>query len=230
VSKLSPDDRRKVEREVLASRGDLLFSRALILFEGETEEQALTIFAESYWGATAHEKGFSFVGCGGANYQPFVWLAESLGIKWYILCDGEDKTISSVSGQLKKLDLEEVTKLSNCVVINGKADYEGHLLNEGYLGAIETGLDAVLGPGSIDKFINDQHGTLGKKVDGKQVPRDYKSAGGRERAAKDLMQSRKTRFCGPIAMAIVQLPDESKRVPPAIRKLFDKISADLKDD
>jgi putative ATP-dependent endonuclease of the OLD family len=230
VSKLSADDRRKVEREVLASRGDLLFSRALILFEGETEEQALAIYAESYWGATAHEKGFSFVGCGGSNYQPFVWLAESLGIRWYILCDGEDKTVKSVDGQLKKLGLNEVTKLDNCSVIHGKTDYEGHLLNEGYLGAIEKGLDAMSGAGSLDKYINDLHGTVGKKVDGVQVQRDYKSPGGRERAARDLMQDRKTRCSGPIATAIVELADHSKRIPPAIRKLFSKVSADLKED
>jgi putative ATP-dependent endonuclease of OLD family len=230
VSRLSADDRRKVEREVLTSRGDLLFSRALILFEGETEEQALAIFAESYWAATAHEKGFSFVGCGGSNYRPFVWLAESLGIEWYILCDGEDAAVTSVNAQLKKLGLDDVTKLDNCSVIGGKTDYEGHLLNEGYLDAIEIGLDAVLGAGSLDKYINDLHGTLGKKVDGKQVPRDYKSAGGRERAAKDRMQDRKTRLSGPIATAIVELADKSKRIPAAIRKLFDKVSADLKED
>jgi len=170
------------------------------------------------------------VGCGGSNYQPFVWLAESFGMRWYILCDGEDKTVKGVNGQLKKLGLGEVTKLDNCSVIDGKADYEGHLLSEGYLVAIEKGFDAVLGVGSLDKYINDLHGTVGKKVDGNQVQRDYKSAGGRERAAKDLMQERKTRFSGPIATAIVELADQSKRVPPAIRKLFAKVSADLKED
>ena len=103
MSKLTADERRKLEREVLASHGDLLFARALILFEGETEEQALPIFAESYWGATAHEKGFSFVGCGGANYFPFVWLAKSFGVNWYILCDGEEKTIARTNAQLKRI-------------------------------------------------------------------------------------------------------------------------------
>ena len=124
VSKLNADERRKLEREVLASHGDLLFSRALILFEGETEEQAFPIFAESYWAATAHEKGFSFVGCGGANYFPFVWLAESFGVGWYILCDGEDKTIARTNAQLKKIGLQTVDKLDNVSVIEGKTGYE----------------------------------------------------------------------------------------------------------
>ena len=212
---------------MLASRGDLLFSRALILFEGETEEQALPIFAESYWGATAHEKGFSFVGCGGANYFPFVWLANSFGISWYILCDGEDKTITRTSVQLKKIDLPPAENLSNVTVIDGKANYEGHLIAAGYMDAIETGFTTVLGTGYFDQYIEDQHGKAGKKIDGKETKRDYKSDGGRERAAKDLLDERKTRLSTAVATAIVELADEQRRVPPAIRKLFDKVSADL---
>jgi putative ATP-dependent endonuclease of the OLD family len=231
VSKLTADERRKLEREVLASRGDLLFSRALILFEGETEEQALPIFAESYWGATAHEKGFSFVGCGGANnYFPFVWLAESFGISWYILCDGEDKSITSTNGQLKRIGLPTVDRLDNVSVIDKKNDYEGHLIDTGYMDAIETAFTAALGAGHFDQYIKGLHGKPGKKIDGKQTTRDYESSGGRERAARDLLEDWKTRLSTPVATAIVELGDEKRRVPPAIRKLFDKISEDLKED
>ena len=35
------DDLRKLKREVVHSRGELLFSKAIVLSEGETEEQAL---------------------------------------------------------------------------------------------------------------------------------------------------------------------------------------------
>jgi putative ATP-dependent endonuclease of OLD family len=230
MSKLTSDERRKLEREVLASHGDLLFSRALILFEGETEEQALPIFAESYWGATAHEKGFSFVGCGGANYFPFVWLAKSFGVNWYILCDGEDKTTIQTNAQLKKIGLSSVDELDNVSVIDGKTSYEGHLIAKGYMDAIETAFTVVLGTGYFDRYIKDMHGKPGKRVDGRETTRDYKSDGGRARAARDLLDERKTRLSTPVATAIVELADEARRVPPAIRKLFDKISADLKED
>ncbi len=230
VTKLTPDERRKLEREVLASRGDLLFSRALILFEGETEEQALPIFAESYWGATAHEKGFSFVGCGGANYYPFVWLANSFGINWYVLCDGEERTITRANAQLKKIGLSTIDKLDNVSVIGGKTNYEGHLIASGYMDAIEEAFTVALGAGSFDQYIADLDGKPGKKIDGKETTRNYNSAGGRERAAGDLLDERKTRLSTPVATAIAALADERRRVPPAIRKLFDKISADLKED
>ena len=42
---LTTEEMRKINREVMNTRGDLLFSRFLVLFEGETEEQALPAFA-----------------------------------------------------------------------------------------------------------------------------------------------------------------------------------------
>jgi putative ATP-dependent endonuclease of OLD family len=227
LSKLSVDERRKLDREVMASRGDMLFSRALILFEGETEEQALPIYAASYWGATAHEKGLSFVGCGGANYFPFVWLAQNFGMRWYILSDGEDLTVAAINGQLNKIGLGNATTLANISIIDGKTDYEGHLVKN-YMDAIETTFEAVLGTGEFDKYIAEFDGKPGKKVAGNPTTRDYKGADGRKRAAKDLLAERKTRLAAPVATAIVALADPARHIPPAIRKLFDKIAEDLK--
>jgi putative ATP-dependent endonuclease of OLD family len=231
LTKLNADEKRKLEREVMASRGDLLFSRALILFEGETEEQALPIYAESYWGSTAHEKGFSFVGCsGGTNYFPFVWLAQNFGMRWYILCDGEEKTITRVDSQLKRVGLETAEKLSNVSVIDGKDDYEGHLIASGYMDAIEQAFEQTLGKGALDRYIAELDGKLGRKIDGKETTRDYKGAEGRKRAARDLLHDRKTQLAAPVATAIVALPDKARRIPPAIRKLFDRIAEELKED
>jgi putative ATP-dependent endonuclease of the OLD family len=47
---LSDEDLRKVDRQIMNTRGDMLFARALVFFEGETEEQALPDFAEKFWG------------------------------------------------------------------------------------------------------------------------------------------------------------------------------------
>lgn len=229
LMKLDTDERRKLEREVMVSRGDLLFSRALILFEGETEEQALPIYAESYWSATAHAKGFSFVGCGGANYFPFVWLAQNFRMRWYILCDGEEKTIKRVNGQLQRVGLDTMDRLPNVSVIDGKVDYEGHLIASGYMDAIEKAFEETLGQGGFDRYIAEFDGKPGRKIDGMETTRDYKGAEGRKRAARDLLNERKTRLATPVALAIVALADEARRMPPAIRKLFDKIAEDSKE-
>ena len=47
---LEPEELRQIERYVLSSRGEILFSEAVILAEGETEEQALPIFIKEYFG------------------------------------------------------------------------------------------------------------------------------------------------------------------------------------
>jgi putative ATP-dependent endonuclease of the OLD family len=229
LTKLSADERRKLEREVMASRGDLLFSRALILFEGETEEQALPIYAESYWGATAHEKGLSFVGCGGVNYFPFVWLAHHFDMRWYTLCDGEERVTTELNKQLKKIGLTSADKLANISIIDGKTDYEGHLIASGYMDAIENAFERALGKGEFDKYITELDGKPGRKVDGQQTVRDYKGAEGRQRAAQDLLRERKTSLATPVAAVITTLPDEGRRIPPVIKKVFDRISKDEKE-
>ena len=71
VSELDHDDVQKLENRILLTRGDLLFSSAILLFEGETEEAALPVFASRYWGSSIHQLSLSFVPVGGGNYFPF---------------------------------------------------------------------------------------------------------------------------------------------------------------
>lgn len=220
LSKLKPDDRRKLEREVIASRGDLLFARALILFEGETEEQALPLLAQTRWSSSAHELGFSFVGVGGGNYFPFVWLAESFKIPWYVFSDGEPKAVAGLTAQLKKAGIAEPEKSPNVVIISGQTDYEGCLVNEGYLDAIETAISNLYGANKLDDYIATLHGQPGRTFEGKQAARDYQGADGRKRAALDLMRENKTRLAAPIAQAISELADPKRRCPKCLDQLF----------
>jgi putative ATP-dependent endonuclease of OLD family len=139
-------------------------------------------------------------------------------------------SIARTNAQLKRIGLPPVDNLDNVSVIDGKTNYEGHLIATGYMDAIETAFTAALEAGDFDQYIEDLHGKPGKRIDGKETTRDYKSAGGRERAARDLLEERKTRLSTPVATAIVELADEKRRVPPAVRKLFDKMSAEMKED
>jgi putative ATP-dependent endonuclease of OLD family len=98
---LTGEDLRRIDREVMNTRGDILFCRCLVLFEGETEEQAVPGFAHSYWKHHPNELGISFVGVGGSGkYLPFLRLAQSFQIPWVILSDGEPKTIQAVDSAL----------------------------------------------------------------------------------------------------------------------------------
>ena len=220
---LTPDDVRKLERTVIASRGDLLFARAVILFEGETEEQAFPLWAQAYWGASVHELGFSFVGVGGTDYFPFIWLAQSFGIPWYIFSDGEDKTVTKVTADAKRAGVDDIAKHDNVVIIPNKLDLEAHLISEGYLDAFEAAIATYAGPTALDDYISELHGKEGKKINGVTQIRDYSGPQGRERAALDKVSDKKTRYATPLASAILALTNPERRVPRLIVKLLDVV-------
>lgn len=224
LSSLNPDDIRKLERNVIESRGDLLFARALILFEGETEEQAFPLWAESFWGASTHELGFNFIGVGGQDYFPFVWLARSFGIPWYIFSDGEVNTINSLKGSLKRAGIDDIATIQNVHIIPNDNDLEAYLIEEGYVDAFEASIIATEGEEALNQYIAELHGKPGKNVGGKPTSRDYAGAEGRVRAALDKISSKKTRYAKPLANTIISLEDPARRIPKKIAELFEIIS------
>lgn len=222
------DDKRKVQESVIDTRGDILFARALVLFEGQTEEQALPIWAQAYWCASIHELGFSFARANGTDYFPFIWLAQSLDIPWYLIADGEAQPLKNLEDALKKANLPDTAHSPNIVVLPGGSNFETRLIAEGYMDEIEAALNEVSGdPAFLDSFIAQNDGlSYGKFKDGtSKGNRDYKSAGGRERAAADAMKGQKTRLAKPLAQQIVGLADPARRFPTSIEKLFQIMSA-----
>lgn len=225
MSEVNPDDIRKLERTVVASRGDLLFARAVILFEGDTEEQAFPLWAQAYWGASAHELGFSFIGVGGTDYFPFIWLAKSFGIPWYVFSDGEDKPVKKLSADATRVGIADISKVDNILVVPNKNDLEAHLLEAGYMDAFEAAIEFYAGAGALNKYITDLNGKDGKTVNGVATKRDYNGPAGRQRAALDMVSDKKTRYATPLATSIVALKQPNRRVPPLVGKLFDVIGA-----
>jgi putative ATP-dependent endonuclease of OLD family len=219
LSQLSKaDDRRKVQESVIDSRGDILFARALVLFEGQTEEQALPIWAQEYWGASIHELGFSFARANGTDYFPFIWLAKSLDIPWYLIADGEAQPLKNLEDALKKASLPDTSKSPNIVVLPGGNNFETQLIAEGYQGEIEAALDVAYSTAKfLDNYIAMNDGT---PLGGGKGNRDFKSAGGRDRAIADAMKKSKTKLAKPIANQIAGLADPTRKFPSAIGQLF----------
>jgi putative ATP-dependent endonuclease of OLD family len=219
-SGLHKDDVRKLQETVIDTRGDILFSRSVVLFEGQTEEQALPVWANRYWGSTVHELGFCFVRVNGTDYFPFIWLAKALCIPWYVFADGEADPVAKLEAALKKANEKKVAECNNVVVHPGGMNFESQLLAEKYLSEIEAALDAMDGnAGYLDRYIDELHGQNKKK----NVVRDYKSAGGRERAALDALQGNKTSAAKHVATAIAGHADAARRYPTRIKTLFEII-------
>lgn len=223
ITPLKPDDLRKLQETVIETRGDILFSRGVVLFEGQTEEQALPIYATRYWGASIHELGFCFVRVNGTDYFPFIWLLKELRIPWYVFSDGELGPVAELDKALKKAGEAASNICANVVVLPNGNGFEEQLLDEGYLSEIEEAIDEIEGEiAYLDDYIASLHGKPKKK----QVLRDYQSEGGRLRAAIDYQSENKTRMAKPVARIISELEDPARRFPTAITELFGIISAD----
>ncbi|WP_235989928.1 ATP-dependent nuclease [Bremerella alba] len=125
---LSKDDLRAINRRVMNTRGDLLFSRCVVFFEGETEEQALPRFAELYWKRHPNEVGISFISVGGAgNYLPFLRLVTSFNIPWVIFSDGEPNAIRDLNVALKKSGHPQCDANDRCVILPSGMCFEQYL-------------------------------------------------------------------------------------------------------
>lgn len=221
---MNADVIRKLRHTVIESRGDLLFARAVVFFEGQTEERALPVWAEKYWGSSIHELGLSFACVNGTDYHPYLVLAEQLEIPWYVLADGEPGPLAKLNDALKMLGRQEAAKCDNVVVITDGRNFERQLIAEDYLPQIEAALDEAHGAtnfltGYIAKHDGESRGK-GKGF------RDYSKADGRQVAAIDALKGMKTRVAVPLATAICSMADPARRFPSKIATLFEAISKD----
>lgn len=210
-AELDEEDMRRINREVMNTRGDLLFSRFIVLFEGETEEQALPAFAKNYWGFHPHEVGISFVGVGGSGkYTAFLRLAERFNIPWMIFSDGKATDISSVNDCLKAAGLPEYPTTTNIHLVPNNSDFEGMLVQPENLDLIRAMvLDLVLARNPQ----NEQGAAALREKFAKKTA---------EELAVELRKD-KTAFGGRIAEALAKHADESKRIPKPIKDLLDYI-------
>jgi putative ATP-dependent endonuclease of OLD family len=128
---LSEEDLRKIDRQVMNTRGDILFATALVFFEGETEEQALPDFAEKFWGTHPNDLGYSFVGVGGcSNYLPFLRMAANFQIPWFIFSDGEAEAIAAVNTALASLGEKLIPDNPMVIVMPDGKDFEQYLVTK----------------------------------------------------------------------------------------------------
>jgi len=237
TGELNPEDIRRIRRQVTNTRGELFFSKAIIFFEGDTEEQALPIFAEHYFNKTPVEMGIDFVGVGGyGNYLPFLRVAAALKIPWFVLSDGEDKTIESVKKSLKKLyDREiEINKESNIFVLDCDCNFEKYLLETGYVDEIRSAFVKLHSVTYIENEIRNKDGKKRTSVKTAEVCdkcsqniyddilRNYSGDQGFKDALYDCMISQKTQFGPVIAEIIVK---SGKSLPPKVTELFEEVKS-----
>ena len=237
---LLPDDQRKLRQKVVNTRGEVFFSKAIVLFEGETEEQALPILAAKHFGCPPSELGIDFIGVGGAGqYYPFLLFAEAFNIPWYIFSDGEEAPVKDMTKAVKRIrgvEFEDIAKEHNVFVLENEEDFEKHILNQNYKLEIIKSLKSLNGDQYITDFIRAQNGTSKGRIKTSQECttchqyiyqdqiRNYIGAEGYRAALYDMMVSQKTKFGLEIANKIIS---SEKALPSKITTLFNKIKKDF---
>lgn len=235
---LGDEDRRRIQREVIHSRGEILFSKALVLCEGETEEQALPLLFSKYFRNEAFVLGVSFIGVGGSGkkYLPFLTFAHDFLIPVFIFSDGEEKitkvlkqTYESVFGET------DIAKCPNITILDN-TDFEGYLLSSGFISIIEAAIQDIEGVDAIEKWIEKMHGTYTRSEKTNSPPcatckqpifagalRDYKSPEGYNNALLGILDSSKPKYAPVLAKKLCEL--DPGKFPQKIIDLFEKIRA-----
>jgi putative ATP-dependent endonuclease of OLD family len=214
----------KIAREVLNTRAELLFSSAIILCEGITEELALPVYFNEYFGSSSYSLGVDVIGIGGQNYKTYLSLIKDFEIPWFIYGDGEVNAITSVRTAVQDVFGEDYQTLNNVIIIDNGNDYEKHLIDEGYS---EIMIEAICKYENEPNFFVDYIRIMNGQNGRGGVKRNYGGATGRISALKDLCRENKANYALPVAKEIVAIDDVTKRIPRLIKKLFDELSIKL---
>jgi len=240
------EDINKIYREVIKSRGELLFSNAIILCEGITEEQALPIYFKEYFGDEAIFKGINIIGVDGQNYKTFLNLIKDFDIGWYIFSDGEELPMKGVKNAVKIMTDKKLEELENVVLLEKGYDFEKYLIKSGYNNEIITAINKY---NENDSYFEGYTNNLNGKVKTHRVRTDkppcpeckqfiYEDVVDGDESGLNTDESNiyrcitakkaKARYAIPIAEEIISNSDVNRRIPSKILALFKVISQDYK--
>ena len=222
VSELTPDELRKIRRSVFNTRGEVVFAKALILFEGETEEQVLPGYAEEVLGNPPGAFGISMLSVGGfGSYRPFAVVAEDLGIPWWIYSDGEQNVVDSITALHAEIVGGDPLNLH---ILPDGADFEGHLIQQGFAENIEHELRIDEGDDFLNEYIRLRQGQPYKKGRG---TRDYTTTDGREVATRDYLKENRTKSAQAVLQALLRARSEGGHRLDSLERLLDEVCKKL---
>jgi putative ATP-dependent endonuclease of the OLD family len=225
VSSFTKDEIRKAKREILHSKGELLFSKLVVLCEGETEEQLLPALAASYFDKEPFELGINFIGCGGSNYKMFINIFKALNIKWIVFSDYDNsQTQNYVKSSITGNGLDLVSVIRNNSLIRLKNTIEKYLIKSGYRRELITACTSFINDYMTSNLTKRNNfltqistpnltGILDKDNDGLVKFMEW-----------DKMKAKVSPY---YADEILKIQDESRRFPPKIKQLFEAIKTKL---
>jgi putative ATP-dependent endonuclease of OLD family len=192
----------KITREVLGKRAELLFSSAVILCEGITEELVLPVYFQEYFGRTPYSLGVNIIGIGGLNYKPYLSLVKDINIPWFIFSDGDDSAIKSISKAIEDIFERQYTDFDEILIIPNKLNYEQYIISEGYADNIHEVICELMGNiNALQSYIIERKNQKGRGG----VVRNYDGEFGWENALIDCYLEYKIELALPVAKKLLPL-------------------------
>lgn len=162
-----------------------------------------------YWGQP-NALGITFIGVGGGAYLPFLRLASSFNIPWYIFSDGEPSPLVAVHSALTSIG-EPILSPKLFVIPNGK-NFEQYITTDDYK---DTLITMVISVDSQNEFHR------------QALEREWKAKADPIADLLNLLSNKNTKYAKPLAEAITKMSNEKLRFPELICSLFEKMSNDL---
>lgn len=216
IALLTEDAKRKIKREILIAKGELLFSKAIILFEGETEAQVMPVFFQSYFQKEPYELACNLIDVhGGGNYLPYLLFAKAFGIKWFILSDFDNENVRrDLAKALTDAEEAPLSTLSNVITLG--YNMEEYIVREGYQNDIKAGINAYCLISS-SQDLDPRAIAAGQRRVNNMNDQDI---------LKRLGNQGKTKYPFYWALEIIKRTD-GREIPPKIRELFDAVNEHL---
>jgi putative ATP-dependent endonuclease of OLD family len=250
---LSEEEKKETERFLLRTHGEMLFADVIVFAEGETEEHALPVFFEHYYGKKPFEVGVTIISVASNKYEPYLRIAHKLGIPWFILSDSEKGVLKSVKNQVARainegrpVDLRQIPQVVTCRAGN---DFEKDLIDDGYAEVMISAINAREAKGEsednrqrlpfFDNWMQkNQDNSKGRRKTDRKCETcgqniyedekfDFSGADGRKIALIDFLNQgkNKVRYAAAIAEAIVCIDDEKQTIPSCVKELFKQLDA-----
>jgi putative ATP-dependent endonuclease of the OLD family len=214
----SDEEKDMLRRFVQHQHGEVLFAQLVILFEGDTEEAILPVFANHYWKGGTDSLGVSLVRTGGAgNYKHFLKLLEALRIPWLIFSDGDAAGQKGVGAAQEAIGRPLDRNPPEVVMLPPGQAIENYLLELGYRSQAESAARRCEGDTALEDYRNRHHGQKAKGG----VTRDYQSPGWEERLMLDYLKANKGKAYGR-ALAEEILEQGQPPIPPLILELLER--------
>jgi len=135
---LTADEERKVQFHITASRGELLFARCWLLFEGESEHWMLEGLARAKT-RDVDRWGVRMIAYRVSGHECLLKVANALGIPWFLLADGDDQGKKTVAGGTKYLNAANAI---DRILQIPEASIELHLCANGFGAVFESHISA----------------------------------------------------------------------------------------